>query len=148
LRPSITFRTFNWYLPGTNGFGSGDVSAAAKIVKERHHDLGDPAYADLYWNSLTSIDADRDRHQAGRACFMSHFREGEFTTPEEIYRRLDWFAELVPNVQLTGLDIDCADERLQGGYILKSRAGRRLLTELLKIKNPAACCRVETDSVY
>lgn len=49
--------------------------------------------------------------------FMSHFREGAFTQPEEIYRRLDWFSELVPNLQLTELDIDCADEQLQGDYL-------------------------------
>jgi GH35 family endo-1,4-beta-xylanase len=45
--------------------------------------------------------------------FMSHFREGEITSPEEIYRRLERFAALVPNLQLTELDIDTKDERLQ-----------------------------------
>jgi endo-1,4-beta-xylanase len=45
--------------------------------------------------------------------FMAHFREGEITPPEEIYRRLERFAALVPNLQLTELDIDTKDERLQ-----------------------------------
>lgn len=47
-------RTFNWYLPGTGAFGDGDIARAAEIVREQNYDLGDPAYADLYWNSLTS----------------------------------------------------------------------------------------------
>jgi alpha-L-fucosidase len=51
-------RTFNWYLPGTNNFGEGDVEKAAAIVREQKYDLDDPAYADLYWNSLTSSQAD------------------------------------------------------------------------------------------
>jgi endo-1,4-beta-xylanase len=45
--------------------------------------------------------------------FMAHFREGEITPPEEIYKRLERFAALVPNLQLTELDIDLKDERLQ-----------------------------------
>jgi endo-1,4-beta-xylanase len=45
--------------------------------------------------------------------FMSHFREGEITPPAEIYRRLERFAALVPNLQLTELDIDTDDEQLQ-----------------------------------
>jgi endo-1,4-beta-xylanase len=45
--------------------------------------------------------------------FMGHFREGEFTPPEEIYRRLERFAALVPNLQLTEFDIDTADEEAQ-----------------------------------
>jgi endo-1,4-beta-xylanase len=45
--------------------------------------------------------------------FMAHFREGELTPPEEIYRRLERFAALVPNLQLTELDIDVRDEGLQ-----------------------------------
>jgi endo-1,4-beta-xylanase len=49
--------------------------------------------------------------------FMAHFREGKFTPPEEIYRRLSRFAELVPNLQLTELDIDTADEQAQADYL-------------------------------
>jgi endo-1,4-beta-xylanase len=49
--------------------------------------------------------------------FMAHFREGGLTPPEEVYRRLDRFAALVPNLQLTELDIDTADEQLQAGYM-------------------------------
>jgi GH35 family endo-1,4-beta-xylanase len=49
--------------------------------------------------------------------FMSHFREGDFTHPQEIYRRLDRFAALVPNLQLTELDIDTSDEQLQADYM-------------------------------
>jgi alpha-L-fucosidase len=51
-------RTFNWFLPGTKAFGEGDISKAAEIVREQNYDLGDPAYADLYWNALTSTYAD------------------------------------------------------------------------------------------
>ncbi len=49
--------------------------------------------------------------------FMSHFREGELTPPAEIYRRLETFAALVPNLQLTELDIDMADEKRQGEFM-------------------------------
>jgi endo-1,4-beta-xylanase len=49
--------------------------------------------------------------------FMAHFREGEFTPPEEIYRRLETFAALVPNLQLTELDIDTANEQLQADHM-------------------------------
>lgn len=49
--------------------------------------------------------------------FMSHFRDGGFTPPSEIYRRLEWFAELVPNLQLTELDIDTSDEQLQASFM-------------------------------
>jgi alpha-L-fucosidase len=51
-------RSYNWYLPGTKAFGEGDIAAAEQIVREQKYDLGDPAYADLYWNSLTSTYAD------------------------------------------------------------------------------------------
>lgn len=51
-------RTFNWYLPGTDGFGGGDLKKAEAMVRELNYDLGDPKYADLYWNSLTSTYAD------------------------------------------------------------------------------------------
>ena len=49
--------------------------------------------------------------------FMSHFRDGELTAPEEIYRRLDTFAALVPNLQLTELDIDTPDEQRQAAFM-------------------------------
>lgn len=49
--------------------------------------------------------------------FMAHFREGEFTRPEEIYRRLDRFAALVPNLQLTEFDIDTSNEQLQADFL-------------------------------
>jgi endo-1,4-beta-xylanase len=49
--------------------------------------------------------------------FMAHFREGELTSPPEIYRRLDRFAALVPNLQLTELDIDTADEQRQAEFM-------------------------------
>jgi endo-1,4-beta-xylanase len=49
--------------------------------------------------------------------FMAHFREGGFTPPEEIYARLDRFAELVPNLKLTELDIDTTDEQFQAEYM-------------------------------
>ncbi len=46
-------RTFNWFLPGTGGFGEITDSAAVAEVKDRGWDLADPEYGDLYWNSLT-----------------------------------------------------------------------------------------------
>jgi endo-1,4-beta-xylanase len=49
--------------------------------------------------------------------FMSHFKEGELTAPDEVYRRLDRFATLVPNLQLTELDIDTKDEQLQAAFM-------------------------------
>lgn len=51
-------RTYNWYLPGTNGFGGGNVEKAIQTARDRHYDLVDPAYADLYWNASTSTYAD------------------------------------------------------------------------------------------
>jgi alpha-L-fucosidase len=46
-------RTFNWYLPGSNGFGVlKSPQLAAEIVKRNGWDLADPSYADLYWNEL------------------------------------------------------------------------------------------------
>ena len=49
--------------------------------------------------------------------FMSHFREGELTAPDDVYRRLDRFAALVPNLQLTELDIDVKDEQRQAAFM-------------------------------
>ncbi|MDO8544781.1 MAG: alpha-L-fucosidase [Opitutaceae bacterium] len=51
-------RTYNWYLPGTKTFGEGDTTKATEIVRQQKYDLGDPAYADLYWNSMTSTYAE------------------------------------------------------------------------------------------
>ncbi|HUR59773.1 MAG TPA: alpha-L-fucosidase [Opitutaceae bacterium] len=51
-------RTFNWYLPGTNAFGGGDLKKAEEIVRAKNYDLANPEYADLYWNSLTSTHAE------------------------------------------------------------------------------------------
>jgi alpha-L-fucosidase len=47
-------RTFNWYLPGTGGFGEGDVAKIADQLRAEKIDLVDPAYADLYSNAITS----------------------------------------------------------------------------------------------
>lgn len=47
-------RTFNWYLPGTNGFGEGDISKIAAELRDQKLDLTEPAYADLYSNAITS----------------------------------------------------------------------------------------------
>lgn len=49
--------------------------------------------------------------------FMAHFREGGFTPPAEVYDRLDRFAQLVPNLKLTELDIDTSDEEFQARYM-------------------------------
>lgn len=49
--------------------------------------------------------------------FMAHFRENGLTPPEEVYQRLERFAALIPNLQLTELDIDTANERRQGEYM-------------------------------
>lgn len=60
---------------------------------------------------------------------MANFREGELTPAPEIYRRLEKFAPLVPNLQLTDLDIDTAHEKRQGEFMREvqtiafSRAG-------------------------
>ncbi len=51
-------RTFNWYLPGTNGFGEGDIQKISAELRGRKLDLVDPAYADLYSNAITSTYAD------------------------------------------------------------------------------------------
>ena len=46
-------RTFNWYVPGSDGFGVlKDSQAAGKLVREAGWDLNDPRFADLYWNEL------------------------------------------------------------------------------------------------
>jgi len=46
-------RTFNWYLPGSDGFGVlKDLDKTAKIVKDAGYDLADPKFADLYWNEV------------------------------------------------------------------------------------------------
>ena len=50
--------------------------------------------------------------------FMSHFKgEDDLVGMEEIYSRLDRFAELVPNLQLTELDIDVDDQNLHAAYL-------------------------------
>ncbi|MFZ5831292.1 MAG: alpha-L-fucosidase [Planctomycetota bacterium] len=45
-------RTFNWYLPGTDGFGKIQKPELVERVKDAGYDLIDPAYADLYWNEM------------------------------------------------------------------------------------------------
>jgi endo-1,4-beta-xylanase len=50
--------------------------------------------------------------------FMSHFkRESDLVSMEEIYRRLDRFAQLIPNLQLTEFDIDVESPQLQADYL-------------------------------
>ncbi|MEX0988203.1 MAG: endo-1,4-beta-xylanase [Bacteroidales bacterium] len=50
--------------------------------------------------------------------FMSHFKgEDDLISMEVVYQRLDKFAELVPNLQLTELDIDVEDEKLHASYL-------------------------------
>ena len=56
LRTIATFhhiRTFNWYLPGTGGFGEIKDQTLIDEIKRLGWDLVDPKYADLYWNSVT-----------------------------------------------------------------------------------------------
>jgi GH35 family endo-1,4-beta-xylanase len=47
---------------------------------------------------------------------MAHMGLTTLTPPEEIYRRLDRFAALVPRLQLTELDVETWDEQLQADY--------------------------------
>ncbi|MCP5110900.1 MAG: endo-1,4-beta-xylanase, partial [bacterium] len=47
---------------------------------------------------------------------MAHMDITSLTPPEEIYRRLDRFAALVPRLQLTELDVETWDEQLQADY--------------------------------
>ncbi|MEX0988202.1 MAG: endo-1,4-beta-xylanase [Bacteroidales bacterium] len=50
--------------------------------------------------------------------FMSHFKqESDLISMDKIYERLDRFAELVPNLQLTEFDINVADQQLQAEYL-------------------------------
>ena len=56
LKTIATFhhiRTFNWYLPGTSGFGEGSDNQRLSEAKAAGWDLFDPKYADLYWNETT-----------------------------------------------------------------------------------------------
>ena len=56
LRISATFhhfRTFDWYLPGSGGLGEAPPEELIAKGKAEGWDLYDPAYADLYWNSVT-----------------------------------------------------------------------------------------------
>lgn len=56
LKTIATFhhiRTFNWYLPGTGGFGEGSDNRRLAEAKAAGWDLFDPKYADLYWNETT-----------------------------------------------------------------------------------------------
>ena len=46
-------RTFDWYLPGTGGFGEIQNQKMVDEMKRSGWDLIDPEYSDLYWNSIT-----------------------------------------------------------------------------------------------
>lgn len=74
-------RTFNWYLPGTNGFGEGDIEKIAASLKGKNLDLLDPAYADLYWNAITSTYAD----------FMATWRAKLFEVIDKYQPDVLWF---------------------------------------------------------
>ena len=55
LKTIATFhhiRTFNWYLPGTGGFGEDLSPKTTELVKTEGLALADPKYKDLYWNEL------------------------------------------------------------------------------------------------
>jgi len=50
--------------------------------------------------------------------FMGHFGAGSLTPPAEIYGVLQRFSRLVPNLQVTELDVDVGtDEQLQADYL-------------------------------
>lgn len=50
--------------------------------------------------------------------FMAHFRDTPLPSPEEVYRRIDRFARIIPKVQFTEFDVDCGDdEQLQADYL-------------------------------
>ena len=50
--------------------------------------------------------------------FMGHFKGGLLPGPEEMYRRCDEFARVVPSLQFTELDMACgADEQLQADHL-------------------------------
>lgn len=49
--------------------------------------------------------------------FMAHFRESSLTPPEDVYYIMDRFAQKIPSLQLTELDVDVGkDEQLQADY--------------------------------
>lgn len=49
--------------------------------------------------------------------FMAHFRESSLTPIDEVYKRMDLFAEKVPSLQLTEFDVEVGkDEELQADY--------------------------------
>jgi len=55
LKTIATFhhiRTFNWYLPGTGGFGGVLSPKTAELVRKEGWALADPNYNGLYWNEL------------------------------------------------------------------------------------------------
>jgi GH35 family endo-1,4-beta-xylanase len=50
--------------------------------------------------------------------FMGHFGGSSLTPPEELYEVFERFAELIPNLQLTELDVQVGtDEELQADYL-------------------------------
>lgn len=49
--------------------------------------------------------------------FMGHFDEMSLTSPEYVYATMDRFALLARNLQITELDVDTADDRLQADYL-------------------------------
>ncbi len=49
--------------------------------------------------------------------FMAHFGSSSLTPPKELLSVYDRFAELVPRLQLTELDVETDDEELQADYL-------------------------------
>lgn len=50
--------------------------------------------------------------------FMAHYKgDSDLISMEEIYKRLDRFAELIPNLHLTEFDIDVNDPQLHANYL-------------------------------
>ncbi len=51
------------------------------------------------------------------AGFMAHFRDGSLTSPDDLLKTLDAYAELVPKLQLTELDYDGLNREAQAQYL-------------------------------
>jgi len=49
--------------------------------------------------------------------FMGHFEEMSLTSPDYLYATMDRFAPLARHLQITELDFDTADDRLQADYL-------------------------------
>lgn len=74
-------RTFNWYLPGTNGFGEGDIEKIKAELRGQQLDLLDPAYRDLYSNAITSTHAE----------FMTKWRAKLYEVIDKYRPDILWF---------------------------------------------------------